>query len=47
VERGKLPLSTYLGCIKTKKWREDLLAKKWLTGNKELGYRRILNHTNN
>jgi hypothetical protein len=34
----RLPLSTNLECIKTKtkKWRQALLAKKWLTTNEKI-----------
>jgi hypothetical protein len=28
------------------KWRQALLANKWLTTHEELAYRRILNRTN-
>jgi hypothetical protein len=53
-EKGRCPLCSededavhvLLKCVETRKWRKQLLSRKWLTVNEESAYKKIINCTN-
>jgi hypothetical protein len=53
-EKGRRPLCSkdedavhiLLKCSETRKWREQILTRKWLIVNEEIAYKKITNCTN-
>lgn len=46
VSRGKIVAHIILNYVKRRKWRVELLCKKWLEINDKLVHRTIINHIN-
>jgi hypothetical protein len=40
------PIHILLKCLKTRKWREQFLSRKWLRLNKWIVFKKIINCTN-